>query len=185
MITVFLSIVETIQGKRLFEYIYYNHRNQMYFVANSILQDKFLAEDAVQDALLGVAKTVDKIHFEHDSAIKSYVLTAAKRAALTILESEKKIVDGYNEIQYLTPVTTMDASDRVSQRETLKELIDAIQFLPQQYQDILFYTLEYDMDCASIAELFNKPPGTIRKQLSRARQMLIDICQKEMIEIEI
>lgn len=185
MIAIFLSIVETPNGKALFETIYYNYRNQMRHVANSILHNDSLAEDAVQDALLGIARTVDKVHFDNESKIKSYVLTAAQRAALNIKAEETKIIDGFLSLEPVTPMTIPDISNGVLQKETLKDLINAIQKLPQQYQDVLFFSSVYDMNSTLIADLMNKPRGTIRKQLSRARQMLVEICQKESIEIEL
>ena len=49
MLTLYLSLIETPQDKTLFEQVYYTYRKQMYFVAKSILEDNFLAEDAVQE----------------------------------------------------------------------------------------------------------------------------------------
>ena len=50
MLMMYLSIVETPEERSLFEQIYYTCRKQMFFVANGILNDEILAEDALQEA---------------------------------------------------------------------------------------------------------------------------------------
>ena len=87
----YLSIVETAEEQSLFERIYYAYRKQMFFVAKGILNDENLAEDALQEAFLGIAKQINLFRDMPENKIKAYVLTAAKNAAINLCKQEEKI----------------------------------------------------------------------------------------------
>ena len=79
-LTVYLSMMEIPEEQSLFEQLYYTYRKQMFFVANGILHDEILAEDALQEAFMGIAKQITLFRDIPDSKTKAYVLTAAKNA---------------------------------------------------------------------------------------------------------
>ena len=80
MLVMYLLIVETPEERSLFEQIYYTYRKQMFYVANQVLDDEHLAEDALQEAFLGVAKQITLFQNMPHIKIRAYVLTAAKNA---------------------------------------------------------------------------------------------------------
>ena len=82
MLMIYLSIIETAEDRSLFEQIYYNYRKQMFFVANGILNDNFLAEDAVHEAFLGIAKQITLLQDMPESKMKAYVLTRKIRQSI-------------------------------------------------------------------------------------------------------
>lgn len=53
-----LQVIEYIESKNVsaFEQTYLAYRNLMYHVANQILHDSYLAEDAVSESLIKIAK---------------------------------------------------------------------------------------------------------------------------------
>ena len=55
MLSIYLALIDTQEDQTLFEEIYYQYRNQMYYVSHKILNDDYLAEDALQDAFIGIA----------------------------------------------------------------------------------------------------------------------------------
>ena len=91
MLMMYLSMVETPEERSLFEQIYYTYRKQMFFVANGILDNEILAEDAVQEAFLGIAKQITLFRDMPEQNRKAYVLTAAKNAAINIGKQEQRI----------------------------------------------------------------------------------------------
>lgn len=56
MIAMYLALIDDEKDKIKFREIYEEYSKQMWYVANEILHDRFLAEDAVHDAFLGIAK---------------------------------------------------------------------------------------------------------------------------------
>lgn len=52
MLSLYLSLIENETEKTKFEAVYYTYRKQMFLLANSILNSKQDAEDAVHDVFL-------------------------------------------------------------------------------------------------------------------------------------
>lgn len=184
MLSFYLALVDTEPGRVLFETIYYNYQQQLFHVAYQILKDNGLAEDAVQNALLGIARTVDKVHFENDREIRAYVFTSAKRAAFAVKRAEAKHAEAFEEFQLSARTFDNDAFGDCVNKEVLSKVLELIEKLPPLYREVLFYSSVYDMNCALIGELLGRPTATVRKQLSRARSKLVDMCAKEGIELE-
>lgn len=184
MLAMYMALVDTEEGRVLFETIYYNYQQQMYHVAYQVLKDSAHAEDAVQEALLGIARTVDRVRFDNDAKLRAYVFTATKRAAIAIKRAEDKRVDAFKECQHLARTFDDDAYSDYSKKEVLTKVLSLIERLPIHYREVLFYSSVYDMNCTLIGELLNRPPVTVRKYLSRARAMLAEICVEEGIELE-
>ena len=54
----YAAVIDDAEDIKKLEKIYYEYREQMFFVANKILRDSYEAEDAVQNALLGIARNI-------------------------------------------------------------------------------------------------------------------------------
>lgn len=186
MLMMYLSIVETPEERSLFEQIYYTYRKQMFFVANGILNDKNLAEDAVQEAFLGIAKQITLFRDMPESKVKAYVLTAAKNAAINICKQEQRVNQHHTGFE--ATVAVLSYQDQVLNeqiyRETYQTLMSVISTLPAFQRDILMLRYSNNMNCAQIAVALGKKPSTVRKELSRARKALRKGCKKEGLEIE-
>ena len=185
MLTMYLSLVATTEEQSLFEQIYYTYRKRMFFVANGILNDKILAEDAVQEAFLGIAKQISLFQDMPDHKVKAYVLTAAKNASLNLCREEQRFQQYQTDLEYPEPDTHQDqVLDEQIHKETDRLLRSVIATLPELQRDILLLRYSNDMNCSKIAAALGKKSSTVRKELSRARRTLRERCKKEGIEIE-
>lgn len=185
MLMMYLSIVETAEEQSLFERIYYAYRKQMFFVAKGILNDENLAEDALQEAFLGIAKQINLFRDMPENKIKAYVLTAAKNAAINLCKQEEKIRQYH--IGYDDSLSVSDRDQILDEqicKETCQILISEIFKLSPFQRDILLLRYSTSLNCTQIAIALGKKPSTVRKELSRARQALRNSCKKEGLEIE-
>ena len=182
MLSLYMALVETESGRVLFETIFYDYQQRMYYIANQILADEHLSEDAVQNALLSVAMTIDKVCFKSDNEIKAYIYTATKRAALEIKRKEARKIDVVQRYQPTAPLFEPDLFDGFSNKEVLLQVMAIIEKMPPYYREVLFYSSVYDMNSTQMGELLGRPAATIRKQLIRARSMLSALCEKEGIQ---
>lgn len=57
----YLTLLDTQEGVSKFEQLYKTYKNRMYYIANSILKDSYLAEDAVHNAFLRIINNLEKI----------------------------------------------------------------------------------------------------------------------------
>ena len=60
MMSFHLSIIDTEEDKTKFEVIYEKYHKLMFYVANQILKDNYLAEDAVHDSFVKFIENLDK-----------------------------------------------------------------------------------------------------------------------------
>ena len=62
MLQLYLQLLDTEEEKQGFELLYETYRKLMHWVANNILHDEKLAEDAVHEAFLRIIKNFHKIN---------------------------------------------------------------------------------------------------------------------------
>ena len=70
--------------KEFFEKIYVQHKSQMLWVANQVLQNVDEAEDAVHTVFVAIANNIEHIQGRSESEIQNYVVKAAKNSALNM-----------------------------------------------------------------------------------------------------
>lgn len=179
MLLSYLAIIDTDEDQSLFEEIYFAYRKQMLYIANEVLHEYDLAEDAVQDALLGIAKRIEKLQDLSEDRRKAYVLTAAKNAAINIYTKEQSISKRQVEYACAEAVALDDAFLQVEQDDTVRTLTKIIAAMPVISRDVLLYRYVEEMSCAEISTAMGKTEGTVRKQLTRARRTLREGCKKE------
>lgn len=89
MITYF-ALIEDPKSQSLFEEIYYKYRSSMRYIAQNVLHDRQLAEDAVADAFLKVAKNISVFSEFTDDQTRDYISTLTKYAAIDIYRDRQK-----------------------------------------------------------------------------------------------
>ena len=156
-----------------FESIAEAYQKQMYFVALHILHNHHDAEDAVQTALLRISRQADNLP-QNDHALRAYVLTAAKHAALNLLPKQLKDADLDNVIA----ISTEDLFESIVASQEYDRLLAAIKSLPPTYRSVLMLRYVQQLETKEIAKLLDRPRGTVQKQITRAKALLVQIYQK-------
>jgi len=157
-----------------FESIVYAYQKQMLFVAERILHNLHDAEDAVQTALLRISRQ-HKFLPQNEQALRAYVLTAAKHAALDLLPRQKND----SNIETVVAVSSLDLFETVAASQDYERLLAAIESLPSIYKEVLMLRYVQQLEIKHIAKLLNRPRNTIHKQLTRAKAQLLRIYQRE------
>ena len=157
------------------------YQEEMFRVARRVLLDHHLAEDAVQDALYGIAVSFKSVPADDPEAAHAYMLSCAKHAALRIRKSEHRV-----ETAELTDLTDVSPGGdptfaAIEQSSAYDQLLAAIQQLDEIYQDVLLHHYVFQQSVKEIAKLFGEKPSTIRQRLSRGRKLLAELCRKEGI----
>lgn len=185
MITIYLSVIETTEDKALFETIYDKYKNQMYSIACKILKDENLAEDAVQEALLGIAKQITIFREMPEDKLKAYICIATKNTALNLYKKEAKYRSKIISIEDLPHLVIDDNALAIQiSNERQQTLATIIAEFPSLQRSILTLRYAYDMKCSKIAIALGRKPSSVRKELSRARKILIEKCRKAGLDLE-
>ncbi len=161
-----------------FERIYYGYRKQMLFVANELLHDTHEAEDAVQNALLGIARNIKSLPECDDKLIRAYVLTAAKNAALNLLP-KKQCRDSELDIDELEFADGDDVFEKVAMSDDREKLMKAMDKLPNIYRDVLLLHCVYGLKSSRTAQLLGRKTSTVSQQIARGRKLLVELCVQE------
>ena len=157
-----------------FEAIVTAYQKQMYFVALNILHNHHDAEDAVQSALFRISRQIKRLP-QNEPSLRAYVLTAAKHAALNLLPKQLKDADLDNAIA----ISSEDVFDAIAASQEYDRLLATIKSLPAIYREVLMLRYVRQLDTKQIAKLLGHPRGTVQKQITRAKALLVQIYEKE------
>ena len=170
MLLFYTLLIEEDNDKIKFEKIYTLYKKKMWYTANSVLSDAYLAEDAVHNAFIGIAKNIKKVTDAESSKTLSYVITASKNAALDILRKNKGLSE--TDIDELYDVSDKESSSFYQSIETEDFVVKTLASMPTVYRDVLYLLIVEQMSEKEIAELLGRKPGTVHQQVRRGRTML-------------
>ena len=163
MIALYLSLVDDEQ-KNKFEQLYYKYRNLMYYIAFQVLKHERDSEDAVQEALIRIAKNMDKVEKIDDVQTKNFVAIITKREAMKIYNKQK----GYEE-EYPTAIELME---RPNSGNLINEVEWAISQLPYKYSSLLNLKYVFGYSGKEISQITGMSETNVRQQLLRGRKLL-------------
>ncbi len=158
--------------------LYYAYRKQMLLVATRILHNAEDAEDAVQDALLGICQRMQSVPSDDPRKLRAYCLTAAKNAALSMLP-KKQQRDSTMDISELAVASDEDLFQQVMLSQDYDRLLCAMRQLPPRYREVLLMICVQEQSVKDTAAILHRREGTVRQQLSRGRKLLVELCRKE------
>jgi len=174
MIALYLSAIDAERQKNKFEQLYTTYRKLMFFVANRILKDPSLAEDAIHQAFLKIMENLDKIEQVHCHKTKAYVVIIARNSSINVYSKRKRSATIPLEQM---EVQIFDASS--SQSDDMDCLAKAVMELPIIYKDVLKLKYDHEMANAKIAQTLGISEAAVRKRLERARHKLEETLKKE------
>lgn len=176
MLCMYLSMIDEPADHIRFEEIYYGYHKQMLAVANRILCNMADAEDAVQDALIRIARNMSALRDREDWAVRGYVLTVAKNSALKVLGKNHR---NSKSINALKAEPEEDVFDHVLNCLDYQLLLRSIQHLDPLYRQVLMLVYVQKQSLKEAADILGRKEETVRKQLYRGRKLLIALCRKE------
>ena len=182
MLAIYAALIDEDDDLRYFEYIYKNYAGQMLSVARSILADYPEAEDAVQNALLGIAKSIKTVPHGNQIVLRAYVLTAARNAAFALLP-DKKLRDNLIDLDSLQFSVQEDIFETVMHSQEYDLLLKIINTLPIQYREVLMLRYVIGLKPRDIAKALGRRTATIQQQITRGKAKLAEAYQKEVSNI--
>lgn len=184
MLSIYLALIDTQEDQTLFEEIYYQYKKQMYYVSHKILNDDYLAEDALQDAFIGIALHITKLRDTSPEKVKAYVLTAAQNASINVYNRENKIREKTISLGNMDLEFADDSFAKIELEDQVLFVLRVIDSLPQVQRDILMLHYVQNMNCGEIAITLGKSHAATRQMLVRARKALQAACRKAGASLE-
>ncbi len=168
-------MIDSEEEKRKFRVLFEKYHSLLYKIAFDILKDTFLAEDALQEAYLKIARNIGKISDPEAEQTKCYLIKTIKSSALDLYRRNAKrrerevLVDGWED-------NLPGAEVRNDTEGMLRELLGT---LPVKYRSV--YILKYvnRMDNVRIAEALGIKETNVRQRLLRGKKLLFKNLQKK------
>lgn len=147
-------LIESLQDgdMSVFDTLYYETKDIVYYTILQILKDKSLSEDIMQETYL---KALEKIHsFSKKTSVKSWFTTIARNLAINEYNKRKREIQT-NEIEDF-----FGHVDSASEKELI--IRDLFKDLKDTEREILIYHVLGDLTFKEISKLLNIPQGTVR-----------------------
>lgn len=168
MINLYLSTLETGEDKKLFENLYLKHRQSMYAVAYSVLNNVEDSEDAVHYAFLRIADNFKKIKDLPCHEIKPYFVIIVRNVSINIYNKNKK------NAERLTGLEDNHISVDINFFENIdyEKLVQAISDLPTIYKDVLYLRYVSGFTNKEISKMLDISVDAVRKRIERSKKLL-------------
>jgi len=176
-----------------FNQIVLEYQNLVYNQAYRIIGEPDAAEDAVQEAFISAYK---KLHTYRGGSFKSWLLRIVSNACYDEFRRRKRqpVAPLYPENQNGNETESVswleDTEEKPEEFVLRNELSEAIQIcldrLEFEFRTIVVLVDLQGMDYASAAKVIDRPLGTVKSRLARARRNLKDCLQgfRELLPVE-
>lgn len=177
MLTFYTSIIETEEDKVTFEYIYHSYHKQMLSIAKGVLRVHEDAEDALQEALLKIAKYIRSVP-TNPKTQRAYVFTVARNAAITML-TDCRQREMFVEITELDLPSGPDPFDEVVNKQSYDNVLKLLLSLPIQYREVMMFRYVMNIPVKEIASALFRNEATVKQQITRGKRLFYELYQKE------
>jgi RNA polymerase sigma-70 factor (ECF subfamily) len=178
MLAIYLAVIDDEQDKSKFELLYTTYRKLMFYIANRILNDEYLAEDAVHQTFLKIIEDLNKLKDVHCHKTKSYIIVMVRNYAINLYNRMKR--------HSTIPIEQADywimdetSNEKFNQIEDLDYLAKVIIKLPVIYKEVLTLKYVQEFTTEEIAHCLGVSEAAVRKRLERARHKIKEVLENE------
>ncbi len=176
----FLAAIEDGHSRRKLEALYTRYNKDMFKVAYRVLNDNYLAQDAVQSAFVNLINCLDKIEEINSNKTRAYLVIIVRNISIDLYRKRNKQYDiVLDDIEDILPDGSMPLDEKIINAEMFGRISSKIQELHKAYSDIISLKYFYNHSDSEIAKLLNITQENVRIRLYRARQSLIKILSQD------
>ena len=170
MLICYLQMLDTPEEKIRFEQIYLKYRGLMYHVADSVLHNRQDAEDAVHNAFLRIVKQFSRFQNIPVKDLAPQIVVIARNEATSLLRKRK------DEAPLEDQEGLAEPPESISDYHAL---VDSFARLPRTYRAVLEMKLLLGYSDEEIAAKLGLTKTAVSTRISRGRQLLRDIVERE------
>jgi len=176
MLSLYLAMLASEEDKVLFESLYHQYKNLLFKMANDILHDEYLAEDAVSEAFFRIANAFEKIRDEPWQRQKGFTVTVLENIAKSMYQKRKKDAETFTDSEDMLENCTVDG-------ETAQALLQTMELLSETDRNLLMMKYIYGYMDREISKLLGIAGDTMRKRLERARRRLMNVWEVNALNV--
>ena len=146
-------------------------------VAYRYVNDFAIAEDILQEAFIKVF--VNLKTFDNSGSFEGWLRRVVVNSSINYFHSLKKQSENISDLGYLLENDLNDEGDDEEYDYSMEELVDSISMLPEGYKMLFNMYVVDNFTHKEIAAALNITEGTSKSQLSKAREYLKRILEKQ------
>lgn len=160
--------------KEHFEVLYMTYFKKVYTTGYMILRNHALAEEIAQETFMTAYEKIDDLR--DPGKFSSWIISIAANKAISLCTKNKKVIaiDEEAILDYFDRKTTnqTDLADVVITNELISEVKEAIAQLNPEMKAVIVLKYYSGMQYREIGEYIEKPIGTVKSTLHRAKRVL-------------
>jgi RNA polymerase sigma factor (sigma-70 family) len=177
------AVVENKEVQKDIGLIYRNYYSKVYYTALSVVKDRFLAEDIVQETFMKAFKNADKM--DEECKIGSWLSTIAIRTAIDFIRKEKRTaaipVEAFILELNEDKLKSHSVEKEVEQLFLKEDLLQFVGELKPELGDILLLKYQKGLKEEEIARYMKLPLGTVKSRIFRGRNKVKDYLLKQYV----
>jgi RNA polymerase sigma-70 factor, ECF subfamily len=153
-----------------FELLSDMYRPVLTSLAMRMLRNADDASDAVQDTLVKAFKAIKD--FDPERPLKPWLCRICQNCCVDVVRLRRRDGESIDQYEYMLTDESAEVESNAAGSIRHGQVVEAIGRLPDRYRDIIMMRHFRHMDVIEIARELDKPEGTIKSWLFRARAML-------------
>lgn len=159
------------QDPDAFAELYNSMYQKVYFLALSIVKDKYLAQDVVQETFINVYKSIHTLG--NDMTFIAWINRIAYHCSLKMIAKNEEIPMENSLVEKETMYSSEgEPLDALLSKEERQTLIDHILALPPEYKATMILKYYEGMKLEEIASSMECSVGTVKSRLNRGKKAL-------------
>lgn len=138
--------------------------------AMRMLRDMEDANDATQDTFVKAFRAIGS--FDADRPFVPWLMRICSNCCVDMIRERRHTTDTIEKHEHALFDQSADVESGVESRQDSEVVQSAITRLPDRYREIIVMRHYRHMDVNEIADALNKPEGTVKSWLFRARALL-------------
>jgi len=154
--------------RRAFESLYHRYADRVYRFAFTLLRNRHLAEEVVQETFIAVWKGAKG--FEGRSQVSSWLFGIARNQAHALLRREAR-----GERARELPAPLPDPEEAFARDQLASRVWEALGRLSEAHREVVFLAYYEGMSYQDIAQMLSLPEGTVKSRMHHARRALAEV----------
>ncbi|MFZ5968217.1 MAG: RNA polymerase sigma factor [Bacillota bacterium] len=145
------------------------YKNAVYSLCYRMVGSQEEAKDLAQEAFIKAYHSLDKYNPEYK--FSTWILKVATNLCIDYLRKKKVQTMPIDE-RLSMPYDTASAEDMYLHKQNQKEIVNAIEELPEEYKILILLYHKEGLSYQSICDTLDLPMSKVKNRLHRARSML-------------
>lgn len=166
---------------RAFELLVKQYEKLVFFVIHRLVQDQHNKKDICQDVFIKVYRNLNKFKFQ--SKLATWIARIAYLTAVDYIKKNKKdfLFDYPENIDHYH-FTDENPQEQLIQKDSAAYVNYLIEQMPRQYKTVITLYHLNEFSCSEIEAITGIPEGTVKSYLFRARKLMKEKIEKDLIK---